>query len=80
MVDYPDVSVKIVSDTDLDLSEICHLLYIAKKYDVIWIKCICQEAISDWMKVDNVLFIYENLRGLDEEELKKKTFITESVF
>ena len=63
-----------LTDAKLDLTEIFHLVYIAKKYDVSWVESICRRAVQNWRKIDNVLFIYENLRGLDEEELEKETF------
>ena len=59
----------------LDWKEILHLLYIAKKYDVSWIMSVCRRTALGWIHVDNVLSVYENLRGLGEkDELTKETF------
>ena len=74
------LTLKDLTDADLDWSEIFHLFYIAKKYDVRDIEAICRRAVRDWIKVEDVLFVYESLHGLDEEELVNETFdfITES--
>ena len=69
----PDVSIKLLSDTDLDLTEILHLLYIAKKYDVSWVASICRVDIQNSLRPDNILFVHEHLEKLDEEELKTES-------
>ena len=69
-----DVTEDTLLRLELSMYDVLHLLYVAKKYDVVHIPPACRDFIEKRKSIKNIILIYEALQSMNEEELELDTF------
>ena len=69
-----NVTVQDLTNSKLTMTEVLHLLYIAKKYDNPPIHIACVEFIKNETTIRNVVEVHETLKSMNEDELEEHYF------
>ena len=68
------VKIQDLDKLELWMEEILHMLYVAKKYEAESIASICRNSVKQKIVINNVVFVYETLKNMDEAGLEKTAF------